>query len=125
MSEKTLAPSQLDQRDTSWYVDKLVQILMFVGGISAIIFIIGIFVFITKEGLGFLFEGFSFTEFFGSINWRPTSANPTYGALALIVGTASVTGVAMLVAIPFSLGAAVYISEFATGRTKETLKVRV
>ncbi|MBF0189238.1 MAG: phosphate ABC transporter permease subunit PstC, partial [Magnetococcales bacterium] len=44
---------------------------------------------------------------------------------ALIVGTASVTGLAMVVAIPFSLGAAVYISEFATGKTKEALKVLV
>lgn len=125
MSEKAAITSQLDRRDASWFIDKLVQILMFIGGISAIVFIIGIFVFITKEGFGFLFEGFSFREFFGSINWRPTSTNPTYGALALIVGTASVTGVAMLVAIPFSLGAAIYISEFASGRTKETLKVLV
>jgi phosphate transport system permease protein len=126
MSENTAAPSQLDNRDVSWFIDKAVQVGMFIGGISAIIFIIGIFVFITKEGLDFLFDGFSFTEFFGSINWRPTSENnKTFGALALIAGTASVTGVAMLVAIPFSLGAAIYISEFATGKTRESLKVLV
>lgn len=126
MSDNTSAPSQLDSRDVSWFIDKAVQVGMFIGGISAIIFIIGIFVFITKEGLAFLFDGFSFTEFFGSINWRPTSENnKTFGTLALIAGTASVTGVAMLVAIPFSLGAAIYISEFATGKTRESLKVLV
>ena len=32
---------------------------------------------------------------------------------------------AMLVAIPFSLGAAIYIAEFATGKTREFLKVLV
>lgn len=103
----------------------MVQVVMFIGGISAIVFILGIFVFITREGLTFLLGRFDAAEFFLSINWRPTSTNPTYGALALIVGTASVTGMAMLVAIPFSLGAAIYISEFAGGRTRETLKILV
>ncbi len=115
-----------DRRDGSWYLDKLVQLLVFIGGTSAVIFIIGIFVFITKEGLGFIVADFEFKEFFFSANWRPTSeVQPTYGILALIAGTASVTGFAMLIAIPFSLGAAIYIAEFATGKTRETLKVTV
>ena len=42
-----------------------------------------------------------------------------------MAGTASVTGLAMLVAIPFSLGASIYIAEFATGRKREFLKVLV
>ena len=46
--------SDFDQLNRDWYIDKAVQALVFIGGISAIIFIIGIFVFITKEGLGFL-----------------------------------------------------------------------
>ncbi|MGB5294372.1 MAG: phosphate ABC transporter permease subunit PstC [Thermoanaerobaculia bacterium] len=107
-------------------MDKAVQVLVFVGGVSAIIFIIGIFIFITKEGLPFLLGRFEIAEFFTSLRWRPTSEhNPTYGALALIAGTASVTGLAMLIAVPFSLGAAIYIGEFATGRTREILKVLV
>ena len=107
-------------------MDKAVQVLVFVGGVSAIVFIIGIFVFITKEGLPFLLGRFDVAEFFTSPRWRPTSEhNPTYGALALIAGTASVTGLAMLVAVPFSLGAAIYIGEFATGKTREALKVLV
>ena len=119
-------PDLMDRRDFSWWVDKAVQVLVFLGGISAIVFIVGIFVFITKEGLPFITETMNFGEFFGSPRWRPTSEhNPTYGALALIVGTASVTGLAMLVAIPFSLGAAIFIAEFAKGKTRETLKVLV
>jgi phosphate transport system permease protein len=116
----------IDRRDPDWYIDQAVRILVFVGGASAIVFIIGIFVFITKEGFGFLVADFDFREFFLSANWRPTSeVRPTYGILALIAGTASVTGLAMLVAIPFSLGAAIYIAEFATGKTRETLKIVV
>lgn len=115
-----------DRRTAAWWVDKAVEVLVFLGGISAIVFVLGIFLFITKEGLGFLGGPFDFGEFFGSPKWTPTSDHrPTYGALALIAGTASVTGLAMLIAVPFSIGAAVYIGEFATGRTREALKVLV
>ena len=114
-----------DRLNLAWYIDRAVAALVFIGGISAVIFIIGIFVFITKEGVGFLFGAFEFREFFGSPAWRPTSNNPTYGALALILGTASVTGLAMLISVPFSLGAAIFIGEFATGKVRETLKILV
>jgi phosphate transport system permease protein len=116
----------LDRRDFDWYVDKAVQALVFIGGTSAIVFIIGIFVFISKEAYGFIAVDLDVVEFFGDMRWRPTSENnPTYGALALIAGTASVTGLAMVVAVPFSLGAAIYIGEFAKGRTREILKILV
>ena len=46
-----------------------------------------------------------------------------YGILALMAGTLSVTLLAMLLAVPIGLGAAVYISEFSSPRIKETLKV--
>ncbi len=115
-----------DRRNLDWYLDKGVQVLVFIGGISAIIFIIGIFAFVTKEGFGFIVHTMDIGEFFGSPRWRPTSEwNVTYGIWAMIVGTASVTGLAMVVAIPFSLGAAIFIGEFATGKTRETLKVLV
>jgi phosphate transport system permease protein len=116
----------LDHRGRAWYIDKAVTFLVFVGGISAIIFIIGIFVFITKEGAGFIVEPLNVREFFASLTWRPTSSqNPSYGVLGLIAGTASVTGLAMVVSVPFSLGAAIFIGEFATGRLRESLKVLV
>ena len=117
--------ADLDHRGRDWYVDRAVSIIVFVGGISAIVLIGGIFVFITREGIGFIFGALDFGEFFGSTAWRPTGETPQYGALALIAGTASVTGLAMLVSVPFSLGAAIFISEFATGRVKESLKILV
>lgn len=118
--------ASFDQLNRDWYIDKAVQILVFLGGISAIIFIVGIFVFISKEGFGFLVGEFNFKEFFFSPNWRPTSeSKETFGILALIAGTASVTGLAMLVAIPFSLGTAIFIAEFSSGKTREILKITV
>ena len=130
MTHGTTTPNasagDFDRRDLDWYVDKAVQVLVFIGGISGILCILGIFVFITKEGLGFITQTLDISDFFTSPRWRPTSShNPTYGALALMAGTASVTGLAMLISVPFSLGAAIYIGEFATGKRREMLKVLV
>ena len=118
--------SQFDRRDLDWYIDKAIQGIVFIAGISAIVFVLGIFVFVTKEGIGFVLHEMDFHEFFLTPYWFPSDADdPEYGILALIAGTASVTGLAMLVAIPFSLGAAIYIGEFATGKIREALKVLV
>jgi len=125
-SSKNLTHDAFDRRTMDWYVDKAMQLLVFVGGISAIIFIIGIFVYITKEGMGFVFGPFDPVEFFTSEYWFPSDEDdPEYGILALIAGTASVTDLAMLVAIPFALGAAIYVGEFASGKTREYLKVLI
>ncbi len=124
MSDNTA--QDFDRLNRDWYIDKLVQLIVFVGGISAIIFIIGIFVFITKEGMGFILNTMDPVEFFTSPYWEPSDEDaPEYGILALIAGTASVTGLALVVAIPFSLGAAIFIGEFATGKLREILKVLV
>jgi phosphate transport system permease protein len=124
--ETKQAESVGDVRDAAWIIDKVVQILVFVGGISAIILIVGIFAFIMREGVSFIGQSMDVKEFFLSPLWRPTSENnPTYGTLALIAGTASVTGFAVLAAVPFSLGAAIYIAEFASPRSREALKVLV
>jgi len=118
--------TDFDRRDRDWYMDKLVQLVVFVSGISAIVFVIGIFVFVTKEGMGFIFNTMDPVEFFTSQYWEPSDEDaPEYGILALIAGTASVTGLALLVSIPFSLGAAIFIGEFATGKSREFLKILV
>ncbi|MCF6282749.1 MAG: phosphate ABC transporter permease subunit PstC [Candidatus Polarisedimenticolaceae bacterium] len=118
--------ASFDQRDKEWYIDKAIQIIVFMSGISAILFVVGIFAFVTMEGFGFLLKDFSISEFLLSPWWEPTDEDePTYGILALVAGTASVTGLAMLVAVPFSLGAAIYIGEFASGKKREYLKILI
>src|SRR6187455_1685037 len=97
-----------DRRGAAWVIDRAASVLIFLGGVSAIVFIVGIFVFITREGMGFILHRFDAKEFFTPPRWAPTSTyTPTSGALDLIAGTASVTGLAMVVAMPLSLGAAI------------------
>ncbi|MCA9263412.1 MAG: phosphate ABC transporter permease subunit PstC [Planctomycetales bacterium] len=93
-------------------------------GWSAIIFVLAIFVFVFREGAPAIFKTIDFGEFFFSPNWRPDSAiDAQYGILALLAGTGAVTLLSMLMAVPLGLGAAVFVSEFCQGKTKETLKV--
>ncbi|MFH1566598.1 MAG: phosphate ABC transporter permease subunit PstC [Gemmatimonadota bacterium] len=93
-------------------------------GISAILFVFGIFFFVFREGADFLFRGLDLREFLTSPEWYPTSmSNKRYGVLALIAGTASVTALAMALAVPFGLGAAVFVSEFCSPRLKEAFKI--
>jgi phosphate transport system permease protein len=104
--------------------EKLIEALIFLCGVSAIIFVFGIFLFIFLEGAPFLFRRFDPGEFFGGLEWRPEAAGtPTYGALALLVGSFTLTAIAMLLAVPFGLGAAIFLSEFCGGKLKEVLKV--
>jgi phosphate transport system permease protein len=104
--------------------ERLIEYVVRLCGVSAVLFVFGIFFFVFREASGLLFGGFDFAEFFTSVEWYPTSpSNVRYGALALIAGTAAVTALAMAIAVPFGIGAAIYVSEFSRPRVRETLKI--
>jgi len=116
----------LKRRRTEVVSEFAIESLIRVCGFSAIIFVFGIFFFVFREGSGFLFKGFKIGEFLTSIEWYPTSqSHVRYGVLALIAGTASVTALAMAIAVPFGIGAAIFISEFCGPRMKEGLKITI
>ena len=54
--------------------------------------------------------------------WTPLFENPHYGILPLVSGTLTVTGVALLIAIPIGTISAIYLSEFASHKVRETVK---
>ena len=127
-------PTSLRQKDTVFGqirpLEKLTEIaiewIIRICGISAIAFVFGIFFFVFREGAGFLFNGLDLGEFLFSSAWYPSSTgNVRYGVFALIVGTFSVTAFAMIIAVPFGLGTAIFISEFCEPKLKETFKIIV
>ena len=123
---KMREPRLLSLLKSRWELVKewLIERFIWLCGISAILFVFGIFFFVFREGAAYFFKGFDVIEFFTSIEWYPTSRSDVrYGALALIAGTFSVTVLSMLIAVPFGLGAAIFISEFCPAKTKETFKI--
>ena len=89
--------------------ERAIEALIYLCGISAIIFVFSIFFFVFREGAPFLVK-IKLGEFLFSTEWFPTSqTQPKFGVGALIVGTLSVTALAMVLAVPFGLGAAVFV----------------
>lgn len=108
------------------WLEKGVEAMVRLCGISAVLFVLGIFVFVLKEAWPFLIHRFSPVEFFGSIAWYPDSAKtPRYGALALIAGTTAVTLGSMAIAVPIGLFSAVYLSELCHPKVREIAKIIV
>ena len=87
-------------------------------GYSAIVFVLLIFFFLMREGLPALAE-VKLSELF-STRWYPIEAH--FGILPLITGSIIVTLGAMLIAIPFGIGTAVFLSEIAPRWMREILK---
>jgi phosphate transport system permease protein len=61
-------------------------------------------------------------DYFTGIRWAPLFKPQDFGVLPLVVGTLTTTFWACVVALPFGLGAAIYMSEYARGRTRRYLK---
>ena len=103
---------QLNFRET------IITNIIRVSGISAIIFVGMIFYFLLREGLPALSEVELSTLF--STRWYPIESY--YGILPLVGGSLLITIGATAIAVPFGIGAAVYLSEIAPRWVREILK---
>ncbi|MFN2198125.1 MAG: phosphate ABC transporter permease subunit PstC [Anaerolineales bacterium] len=89
-----------------------------VSGYSAILFVLAIFVFLMREGLPALTEVSSSNLL--STRWYPIENY--FGLLPLIGGSVLVTIGAIIIAVPFGVGTAIYIAEIAPRWAREILK---
>ncbi len=119
------SPGRPSRRAWAVAAERALEALIRLCGVSAILFVLAIFLFVFREAAPVLFsDRFSLSEFLFGVAWYPTSAsNVRYGTLALTAGSLAVTALAMLIAVPFGIGAAIYLSEFCGARTRESLKV--
>ena len=63
-----------------------------------------------------------FGDFFGSTTWSPLFADKQFGVWALIWGTVLIAVMALAVAVPLGLLAAIFLSEYARPRLRAVLK---
>lgn len=80
--------------------------------------ILGVLLFETIE----FFAEVSLADFFGDTRWTPLFADKHFGIWPLITGTLLTSAIAIAVALPFGLLAAIYLAEFANPRTRRILK---
>ena len=105
----------------------LAEKFILLNSLVAILAVVIIFIFIFKESLPILTNAetqkeASLQHFITQKIWQPVSDIPKYGFAPIIVGTLKVVLIAILFAIPISVGAAIYTTEFAPRRIREFLK---
>ena len=94
--------------------------LLFGIGISNIIIIFLIFLFILLNGIKF-FDSYAISDFLFGKKW--ISLSEIYGLLPLLVGSFWVVIVALLIAVPMGILTAIYIAEYASPKLKTVLKI--
>ena len=101
--------------------ETLIQAFLFFCGFFSILTTIGIVYEIGKEALLFFTTpGVTLWEFFTGTTWQPQASE--FGVLPLVTSTMITTLFAMVIAIPFGLAIAIYLSEYATVKVKNTIK---
>ncbi len=101
--------------------ERLVEGLLFLAAMLSVLTTIGIVLSLLEGTLSFFGE-VSVLDFLTGTVWTPLFANGAYGVLPILSGTLLITVIAMIVAIPFGLGAALYLSEYAGQRARKVLK---
>ncbi|AXX86009.1 phosphate ABC transporter permease subunit PstC [Malaciobacter marinus] len=101
--------------------EKVIKALLITASIISILTTFGILFSILFEAIEF-FKLRSFWYFITGTEWSPGIANSKFGAVPIFTGTFVITIIAMAVAIPVGLGSAVYLSEYASGKVRNTLK---
>jgi phosphate transport system permease protein len=82
---------------------------------------VGIVIALTEPAIEF-FREVDFIDYITGTRWAPLFAKPDFGVVPLVVGSVSVLFWACLVCMPFGLGAAIYLSEYARPRVRAVLK---
>lgn len=107
---------------TKKIVEKAMPTLLFSAALISILTTFGIVFTLIFETFEF-FKRVSITDFLFGTQWLPFSGKePLFGILPLIAGTLKVTFIAILVAVPFGIGSAIYLSEYANEKTRRTIK---
>ncbi len=103
------------------YGEKVIKGILVLAATVSVLTTFGIVISILIPSLEF-FREVPVTDFLFGTEWTPLFADGEFGVLPLLSGTLVITGIAVAIAIPFGLGTAVYLSEYASRRARKVLK---
>ncbi len=101
--------------------EDVVKGVLFVCALISVATTVGIVIALFVPAFEF-FQEIPIRDFLTGTNWSPLFEPAHFGVLPLVSGTLLVTAIASAVAMPLGLGAAIYLSEYASPRTRGTLK---
>ena len=101
--------------------ERIIELILMLAALSAVLTTFAIVGVLIYESLAF-FEHVSIIDFLTDTQWTPLFEDAHYGILPLISGTLTTSAIALLVAIPVGTIGAIYLSEFAGHKARETIK---
>jgi phosphate transport system permease protein len=113
-------PLRLRASRRRWGED-VVKVVLALCAFVSVATTVGIVIALFEPAIDF-FRNVSIVDFLTGTEWAPLFQPSSFGVLPLVAGTFLVTACACLVCVPFGLGAAIYLSEYARSRTRKILK---
>lgn len=128
MSTQVLSPpmeieisDRLARKFRRHLLERGIEFLLLLAALSAVLTTIAIVCILLYESFAF-FKHVSVWEFLTDTQWTPLFADAHYGIMPLVSGTLTISAVALLFAIPVGTISAIYLSEFASHRVRESVK---
>jgi phosphate transport system permease protein len=116
-----IPPGVINLRGRRRFGERIVEAIVFICGAISIFTTTAIVIVLFQEA--WLFFGspeVDLTEFFGTTTWQPETGR--FGIWSLMTSTLMTSIIALLVAVPLGLGAAIYLSEYASPTVRGYLK---
>ena len=103
--------------------ERVIEAVLFLAALISVLTTIGIIIAIIGPTIDFFQEpAVSLWDFLTGTEWTVLFADQNFGVLPLVTATLTTTVIALLVAIPIGLGAAIYLAEYASPRARKVLK---
>ena len=115
------ATHRLGHRTSRHVKERIIELILFLAALVSVFTTLGIVYILVSESVVF-FSHVPILDFLTDTQWTPLFDDAHFGIVVLLSGTLVSSGVALLVAIPLGTIIAIYLSEFAGPRTRETVK---
>ncbi|GLB58208.1 phosphate transport system permease protein [Cytobacillus sp. NCCP-133] len=121
-SVQEMIAAKKQKKGPSSSIEKIVPFLLLLTAIVSVLTTLGIVFTLIVETFTF-FGRIPLQEFLTAQKWYPFSETQgSYGILPLVSGTLKVTLIAAIVAVPIGLASAIFLSEYASDRTRRIIK---
>ncbi|WP_171001668.1 phosphate ABC transporter permease subunit PstC [Methylobacillus flagellatus] len=101
--------------------ERIIEFILMLAAMSAVATTLAIVAILLYESASF-FEHVSIIDFLTDTQWTPLFEDAHYGIMPLVAGTLTTSFIALLVAVPIGTIGAIYLSEFASHKTREIVK---
>ncbi|ROH88096.1 phosphate ABC transporter permease subunit PstC [Pseudomethylobacillus aquaticus] len=101
--------------------ERVIEFILMLAAMSAVATTLAIVAILLYESASF-FEHVSIVDFLTDTQWTPLFEDAHYGIMPLVAGTLTTSFIALLVAVPIGTIGAIYLSEFASHKTREIVK---